>query len=477
MKPFRSTRRRRAPLSLLAAALAIAPAATAYAGVAPAREEPADFGAMYAAEYLAPFARPAAINQAGDIVGRNPVWGHAFVVTGKRGYAELPCPTPLTACHAVDINEQGWIVGWGESAADGLRGRTALLWRPTADSFSVARVGGSPLAPSRSATSARTEPPAEAVAINAENAILIRPSGALLGDQRIRIWTPRGSYSLVAPGEVVDLSDAGWIAGNGRLPFRLDARTGEVAWTSLPAGFEAARAHAINRRGELAGALLDGRGRSLMAVADADGTWRVLGGVGPDDFAVAISDFGDVVGHAHGLLEGSHCAVQFAGEPLGALEERFAGDAVDWVIGHEVGGMNNQRVIATEATHGVSGLPALLRLVPTGTVRECAGECLVATAIDLEKLASTGPVGSARYAAFVEVETDSRRAPRRVEAEVTWILDGGRRVVRQKGLSDAAGRLRFELEGSAAPVELYVTGLWSDGLRFDPTRGVLRASR
>lgn len=470
--PF-AIRRRAAALSLVAATLAAGSGAAARAGIAPTDPQPAGFAPMYAAEYLAPFARPAAINQAGDIVGRNPVWGHAFAVTAKRGYSELPCPVGLTACHAVDINDLGWIVGWGEPTSDWRPGRTALLWRPMGDAYSVTRVGGSTFGDI--ATS--TEAPAEAVAINAENSILIRTAGALVGDRKIRLWTPRGSVALSAPGEVVDLSDSGWIAGNGRLPFRLDSRTGEVVWTALPPGFVGARAVSINRHGELAGALYDARGVSLMAVADESGSWRALGGVGPDDFAVAISDFGDVVGHAHGLLEGSHCAVQFEGEPLAALEELFAGDAVGWVIGHEVGGMNNDRVIATEATHGASGLPALLRLVPTGTARECTGDCLVASAIELDKLPSPNDVASARYVAVVQVETGSRWTSRTVAAEVTWILDDGRRVVRQKGMGDAGGRLRFEVDASAAPVELYVTGLWSDGLRFDPTRGVLRASR
>lgn len=469
--------RRVAALSLLAATLAAGSVTAAHAGIAPRDVDPADFAPMYAADYLAPFARPAAINGAGEIVGRNPVWGHAFAVTAKRGYTELPCPTGLTACHAVDINDSGWIVGWGERPIDGSRGRTALLWRPLGDAYSVTRVGGSPLGPSGIATGERIEPPAEAVAINAESSILIRPAGAIVGERKIRLWTPRGSITMPAPGDVVDLSDTGWIAGNARLPFRLDSRTGEVAWTTVPEGFASARAHSINRQGELAGALLDAQGRSLMAVADEAGSWRTVGGAGPDDFAVTLSDFGDIVGHAHGLAKGSHCAVQFAGEPLAPLEDLFVGDAVGWVIGHDVGGMNNDRVIATEATHGVSGLPGLVRLVPTGTARECVGDCLVATVIEIDKLPSPDQVGTARYAAVVQVDTDTRWAPRRIDAEATWIVDGGRRVVRQKGRTDAGGRLRFELDASSAPVELYLTGLWSDGLRFDPTRGQLRASR
>ena len=310
--------RRVAALSLLAATLAAGSVTAAPAGIAPRDVDPADFAPMYAADYLAPFARPAAINGAGEIVGRNPVWGHAFAVTAKRGYTELPCPTGLTACHAVDINDSGWIVGWGERPINGSRGRTALLWRPLGDAYSVTRVGGSPLGPSGIATGERIEPPAEAVAINAESSILIRPAGAIVGERKIRLWTPRGSITMPAPGDVVDLSDTGWIAGNARLPFRLDSRTGEVAWTTVPVGFASARAHSINRQGELAGALLDAQGRSLMAVADEAGSWRTVGGAGPDDFAVTLSDFGDIVGHAHGLAKGSHCAVQFAGEPLQA---------------------------------------------------------------------------------------------------------------------------------------------------------------
>jgi hypothetical protein len=466
----------RVSISLLALLAVRSGAARAAAAVTPAAPDPASLTLMYEADYLAPFALPAAINRQGDVVGRNPVWNEAFVVPARGDYRALPCPSGLTSCHATDINDLGWIVGWGERSPSWRPQRTALLWRPLGDDYAVARLAGSALPGARETVGVPPSPPAEALAINAAGEVLIRFSGAASGPGLVQLWTAKGSLAIKTPGEVVDLSDSGWIAGNADRPYRLHSKTGELIWTEIPIGFAGAHAVSINSQGELAGAVFDLRGRSLMATADSAGFWQALGGVGPNDFAVAITDLGEVVGHAHGLRPDSHCAIRFADQPLVALEDLFAGSATGWVIGHQVGGMNEQREIATEATHGISGLPALVRLVPTGTVRECAGECMTVGAIDLEK--SESPNDHAfRYVATLELATDASWEPPSIVAEVTWILDGGTRVVRQKAASDIDGRVHFAVDGTAAPVELYVTGLTAPSFRFDPTRGVLRASR
>jgi hypothetical protein len=448
----------------------------AWAGTAPAGT---GFAPMFGADYLAPFAQPAAINAAGDIVGRNPVWGHAFVVTRNSGYSALPCPVALTACHATDINDLGWIVGWGERTPSWVPNRTALLWRPSGAGYVVTRIGGSsmPAPSSAGATPAPSGPPAEAVAVNAGNQVLIRAAGFAPGSGLVEIWTVKEKRRIKAPGTVVDLSDAGWIAGNAELPYRLHGLTGELIWTELPKRFVGARAESINGAGEIAGAVFDHRGRSFMAATDESGTWQLLGGKGPADFAVSITDSSEVLGHAHGLRKDSHCAVRFTGSPLSALEDFLVGDAIGWVIGHEVGGMNNSRMIATDAVHGTSGLPALIRLEPTGTVRECSGDCLYVGWIELEKIEPPNDESTARYVATVQVASDVIWEPPTVDAEVTWILDGGRRVVRQTGRTDAAAQIQFEVEATAAPVDFYVTGLSSAGFRFDPTQGRLHAGR
>jgi hypothetical protein len=461
-------------LALLAVATGAARAGTT---LAPASADPVGLTLMYEADYLAPFALPAAINRSGDVVGRNPVWNEAFVVPAKGDYRALPCPPGLTACQATDINDLGWIVGWGERAPFWTPQRTALLWRPSGDSYSVTRLAGSALPGAGKAAGIPTAPPAEAVAINAANEVLIRFPGAASGDGLVQLWTPKGSFAVKTPGEVVDLSDSGWIAGNADRPYRLHAKSGQLLWTEIPFGYVGASAVSINSHGEMAGSLFDARGRSLMATAGSDGFWQSIGGVGPTDFAVTITDLGEVVGHAHGLRPGSHCAIRLADLPLVALEDLFAGSATGWVIGHDVGGMNEKRVIATEATHGVTGIPALVRLVPVGTVRECGGECMTSAAIEIDEWTSPNDPTFTRYSATVELATDDPWEPPTIVVEVTWILDDGRRVVRQKAESDVDGRVRFTVDATAAPVELYVTGLSAPGRRFDPTRGVLRSGR
>ena len=84
---------------------------------------------MYNAQYLAPFAVPAAMNESGTVVGRNPVYREAFVYDDAHGYSALPCPKPYASCDAVDVNEAGWIVGRAQYPGM-LNLRTAALWTP-----------------------------------------------------------------------------------------------------------------------------------------------------------------------------------------------------------------------------------------------------------------------------------------------------------------------------------------------------------
>jgi len=138
----------------------------------------------YSAQYLAPFAVPAAMNQQGAVVGWNPVWNTAFVFDDVAGYVELPCLKGFSTCRAVDINEAGWIVGHAEGYGL-LELRRAMIWKPAFPGYKIEL----PIALAGPA-SLRTPGinSSEAVAIDNSNRVIGGASSVTLSAREVSSW-------------------------------------------------------------------------------------------------------------------------------------------------------------------------------------------------------------------------------------------------------------------------------------------------
>lgn len=447
--------RTRQTLSALIAALALGGAAQAE---------------MYNAQYLAPFAVPAAMNQDGTIVGWNPVDRLPFVVD-ETGYSALPCPKPYTSCDAVDVNDSGWIVGRAQLPGV-LERRAAALWTP---------IGAAPDGPARYRFNALPSlgafVSAEAIAIDNLGRILGLRSEIHVGAPRTVetfVWTFRGGLRVLkVPGPAVDLNDAGWVAGNAGRPYLFRLSDGKTVTPLLPVGFVSAKVHALGADGTLVGSMVNDIGLNVAAKTEKDLVWSALGGGGATDHLFGINGFGDVAGHVHGLDPNSHCGVQFADEgELKTIESLLHPRAATWSLGEAVAGPTDGRWIAGQAVNLKSGLPALVRLVP-GKVESCDAGCAWVETLEIRPRIGSGTPGWTAVARLGLVA--SAAGP--VFVDATWIHDGGASVEHGRYRVGPGGVANLTTARPSHSVQLYVTRIVAAGLEFDPTRGVLRAER
>jgi hypothetical protein len=438
---------------------------TAIVGLALAAASPAAplAAASYSAEYLAPFAVPAAINELGAVAGWNPVYGTAFVYDDERGYVELPC-LKSRVCRALDLNDAGWIAGVAETQAL-VPSRRAVGWIPAKDGYAIFEL---PL-PGKFRDSA-------SIAVDNAGRFLASAEGraGLLPQPVYFVWSSTAAPRILpVPGPAVDLSDAGWVVGNGLTPYRFHLRSSSLIFTQVPHGWDGAEVHAASPNGFLAGALVDSAGMRVAAMTDKDGNWWALGGAGTEDYLFGANAAGDVAGHVHGLDPESHCGVAFAEDGvLATLESYSFAETNLWKVG-EVAGITANRWLAGEAVHETTGLPGLVRLKLAKTPWSCGETC-----VSVAKLTVASVIPDAAAAAYVaEITLAANRAlPAATQVELTWLLDGGRRVVRTSVKADRDGRAESMQTGSAEGAEVYVTRLVAPNYTFDPTRGVLRAA-
>lgn len=427
---------------------------------------------MYNAQYVAPFAVPAAMNQAGTIVGWNPVYRAPFVYDDARGYAALPCPKAYVSCDAMDVNDAGWIVGWAQLPGV-MHLRAAAMWTP---------IGASPDAPAAYRfvliPSFGGFNHSEAVAIDNLNRVIGLRGMVRIGMPQAPesfVWTAKGGMRrLAVPGPVVDLNDAGWVTGNGKMPYLYRISDGRLLWTLLPAGHLSATAHAIGADGAVVGSLLNDIGLSVAARTEADGTWSPLGGGGAEDHLFGVNKYGDVAGHVHGLDPKSHCGVQFADEgELKALESLFHPRTQTWTMGEAITGPTDERWLAGQAVNAKSGLPALVRLVP-GKAEVCGENCLWVASLEIQPRTGTNiPSGWSAVARLGTVV--GLGSP--IVLDATWIHDGGAIVERRQYKVGPNGAATLTTLTHSKTVQLYVTSVLAAGHEFDATRGVLRAER
>jgi hypothetical protein len=426
---------------------------------------------MYNAQYLAPFALPAAMNQDGTVVGWNPVYRTPFVYEDKSGYAALPCPKAYLDCEAVDINDAGWIAG-SARVPGVLALRVAVLWTP---------IGASPDAPA--AYRFGLLPwlgnfnHSEAIAIDNQNRVVGLRQVVRVGLPQTPesfVWSAKtGMRRLEVPGPVVDLNDAGWVAGNSKAPYLYRISDGRLLWTRMPPGFVSATAHALGEDGTVVGALVNDLGLSIAARTEDDGSWTALGGGGASDHLFGINRFGDVAGHVHGLDPASHCGVQFAEEgELKTLESLFHPRAQTWTMGEAITGPTDGRWLAGQAVNAKSGLPALVRLVP-GKAEACGAACLWVSRLEIEP--RTG-VPSPGWRAVAQLGGTVQGVAKKY-VDATWIHDGGAIVERRQYEVGRDGSAILTTAVKSKTVQLYVTSVFAAGHTFDPTRGVLYAAR
>jgi hypothetical protein len=290
------------------------------------------------------------------------------------------------------------------------------------------------------------------------------------------LWTRgAGAKLLPLPGPGVDLNDSGLIAGNADLPFVYDLQVGKPSWTSLEAGWIGAEAHAIAPDGALAGSVVNSFGWRMGAVTDELGVWRGVGGGGPADYLFGINRQGDLAGHIHGLDPESHCGLRFVdGGEVATLESYSFPETRLWRVG-EVAGITGERRLAAESVHDTSGLPALIRLTPAKAPASCSPDCLAVERLAVEQDWGEGSGDfSSLFVTTVEL-TSIKPLPRSTKVELTWVFDGGARVVRAVGEAGPDGRAVFTARGGLPNVEVFVTRLHAPGYRFDPTSGILRA--
>jgi uncharacterized membrane protein len=254
-----------------------------------------------------------AVNREGVIAGRRNLTAVLWYPDGRS--VTLPEPTrkpdapPLVSMYALDLNDQGLVVGAasgsGEPEADSL----PVVWEPDTGRATV-------LETMACATCIHGQVAASTEAVNNQGQIvgLLYPPGAA---RRPVIWSRRGAgwgpaEPLPVPADTSaayahDINDAGTIVG--ALEWPEPSQPSAVMWSGPlhtrsvidpPAGATSASALAINNAGVVVGQLRRPAGPifSVFRWRPGDRTARQLPGPGGLNFPAAIGDGGTIVGSA-----------------------------------------------------------------------------------------------------------------------------------------------------------------------------------
>lgn len=393
----------------------------------------------YYAEFLGPFS-PGRISETGQIIGTETVGGNqrGFVVGNGQPIQYLPLPSGMISSNALDINEQGVIVGAVSTYYSPEFSGRGVAWDPDGNGGYIPRFLGA--LPGQSIS--------RATAINNLGDIVGYSSD---GTYRYAVLFtgPNGVMDLSPTGvfDPVDINDQRVLVDRSFTVKRLDLDTMIAEDLGVPIGnYLATTAAVINEAGQVGGVaiLTSGGNCDRVAARYTDGVgWETFSGCGQHNSVSDMNEQGDVI-----MRLNTAPYVRFEGLGTFLVEDLIVNDVGHWYVSNLSGKtINSARIMAVFATNQVTGQAGTVLLRPADATA-VDPVISVPSARALEISSSPNPFGrvtSIRYDlarssdVTLRVLTPAGRTVRRlVEREAQ---DAGTHLVSWDGRDEGGGRL------------------------------------
>jgi len=407
----------------------------------------------YHAEFLGPFF-PGRTSENGEIIGTTSDGGNqrGYVVRSGHPLQLLPLPNGMISSNAVDINEQGVIVGATSTYYSPEFGGRAIAWESDGAGGYTTRLLGE--LPGQSLS--------RAMAVNNVGDIVGYSSD---GTYRypVLFTAPAGVMNLTSKGvfDPVDINDHRVLVDRSFTVKRLDLNTMIVEDLGVPPGsYLATSAAAINEAGQVGGnAILSGGGNcDRVAARYTDGVgWEVFSGCGSGNGVSDMNEQGDVI-----MPLNVAPYVRFEGLGTFPVEDLIVHEVGHWYVSNFSGlTINSAKSMAVFATNQATGQSGALLLTPENTTDADLPRATVSpTTLGLS--AEPNPFGRTigiRYelprrtrVSLVALDVTGRVVRRLVDGE-TWAAGSHRlewdgRDERGRALASGAYRLRLEADGA-----------------------------
>lgn len=275
---------------------------------------------LYDVEFLGVGFEGTALNENGDAVGRftDPSGGvtAAVALAGTQAVA-LPLPEGMSYSVALDINNDGVIVGGSSTYAAAWLQPVATRWTPTESGYEVELLG-----------TLSDDPYSIAYAVN-DLGDIVGGSGQTPWYWRYGVlFTDGGPVAIDDLMQAIDINESRQVLSGGSLIYDLDTETYEDV--GCPEGnWNGPALSDINNLGEVCGWVAgywDGcNAFSVRYMLDTG--WEFMSGCGTYTSATAINDLGDILFYYHY----SPAGVIFEGEGPFGVGDLVDRDAVVWM--------------------------------------------------------------------------------------------------------------------------------------------------
>jgi len=419
---------------------------------------------QYTPVFLGSFT-PGRINASGDVVGGVTVdaASRGLVARAGQAYQLLPLPTGMSSSIAVDITDQGRVVGAvAPGSSPEFNGRAAI-WTPDGTGgYTVAQLGA---LPGHSISRA-----------NAANDVGDVVGYSSDGTFRYPVWftAPSGVMDLSPTGvfDPVDINEERVLVDQSFTAKRLDLDTmvaqdlGVPSFDDTGQHFVATRAVAINGSGQVAAAAILATSTSCdrEAARYTDGIgWQVFTGCGPYNSAHDVNDLGDVVMAAN-LVQ----YVRLEGVGTFTVQDRIQAEVGQWFIFSLSGSsINDSGQIVVSASNPTTGEAGALLLNPVATT---ATPPVTTGAQDRDLILLSASPNPFRTETMVRFDL-----PASVTIAVTIHDVAGRRVRRVlTGTTAAAGKHTVSWDGRDDAGHPLPSGVYFCALRAGETSRVSR---
>jgi hypothetical protein len=330
----------------------------------------------YHAEYLGTFS-PGRLSENGQLVGTSTVGGNqrGFTIGPGHPIQYLPLPSGMVSSIAIDINEQGMIVGAVSAYYSPEFSGRAIAWDPDGAGGYTTRLLGA--LPGQSI--------GRATAVNNLGDIVGYSSD---GTYRYPVLFTQqgGAMDLSSTGvfDPVDLNDHRVLVDRSFTVKRLDLNTMIAEDLGVPPGnYLATSAAAINEAGQVGGLaiLTSGGNCDRVAARYTNGVgWQIFSSCGRGNGVSDMNEHGDVI-----MPLNVAPYVRFEGLGTFLVEDLIVNDVGHWYVSNFSGAtINSGKVIAVFATNQVTGQSGTVLLTPEGTASvgdQAAGAASIAPAI------------------------------------------------------------------------------------------------